>query len=80
MTTIAANHGRAIEGAAHRLTLDDQVGELIRSLGMGDQDATPAFFQVLFRVETVDIDDEVTAVSVEECVVVPTPLGAEVNG
>jgi hypothetical protein len=79
VTLIAANHGRAIEGTAHRLTLDDHVGDLLHQLGAYGTDPLPHSFQALFRVECVDIDDEVTAVAMERCLHIPDPPGAEVN-
>ena len=62
-TIIAANHGRAIEAAGHILTLEDRVGELLERL---QKDGSPAdSFQLLMRVQTIDIDDEVASVECE---------------
>jgi len=63
VTLVAANHGRAIEGAGHVLTLEDRLKELTARM-----DATasqPDTFQFLMRTETVDIDEEIVAVECE---------------
>jgi hypothetical protein len=65
ITMIAANHGRAIEGAAHTLTLDEALAEDLRRVECADDETLPECFQLLYRVETVDIDDEVTLVALE---------------
>lgn len=63
VTMIAANHGRAIEGAGHLLTLEDRVEEILqRTVGSGP---LPGTLQLLMRVDTIDSDEEVTTV---ECV------------
>jgi len=59
VTTIAANHGKAIEGAGHFLTLEDQVGSLLHAMGLDADSEVPEYFQVLMRVEMVDLNDEV---------------------
>ncbi len=71
ITIIAANHGRAIEGAAHHLTLDEAVSEDLTALGLMQDAALPPSFQFLYSVETVDIDDEVTMVNRQEARLVP---------
>lgn len=65
VTMIAANHGRAIEGAGHVLTLEDRVEELLDRMRVAKSAQPPQAFQLLMKVETIDIDDEVTTV---ECV------------
>ncbi len=65
VTLIAANHGRAIEGAGHVLTLEDRVQELLQRFRQTPDEPLPDQFQLLMRVETIDIDDEVVHV---ECV------------
>lgn len=62
VTLIAANHGRAIEGAGHFLTLEDRVESVLRAMGLADAAELPPCFQMLMRVETIDIDDEVAGV------------------
>jgi hypothetical protein len=64
VTMITANHGRAIEGAGHMLTLEDRVSGLLRRMPLEPGDA----FQLLVRVETLEIDDEVTSVDCIEYV------------
>lgn len=65
VTLIAANHGRAIEGAGHVLTLENRLKELIARMGVKASSALPETFQFLMRIETVDMDEEVTAVACE---------------
>jgi len=62
ITTVAANHGRAIGGAGHVLTLEDRVQELLERMGLARQDHLAEHFQLLMRVETINIDDEVVHV------------------
>jgi hypothetical protein len=63
VTMIAANHGRAIEGAGHFLTLEDRVRSIVESLGLERGVELPAHFQMVMRVDTIDVDDEVAQVS-----------------
>lgn len=65
VTMIAANHGRAIEGAGHILTLENRLKELTARMGVEEPEALPETFQFLMRIETVDIDEEITAVECE---------------
>ena len=58
VTMIAANHGRAIEGAGHFLTLEDRVRMVVSRLRLGEANE-PEHFQLLMRVGTIDVDDEV---------------------
>jgi hypothetical protein len=62
VTMIAANHGRAIEGAGHFLTLEDRVRALLKGMGLDNTSDLPQHFQMLMHVETIDVDDEVTHV------------------
>lgn len=63
VTSIAANHGRAIEGAADLLTSEARVAALLASLDIGGPGAVPDRFQLLLRVDMIDFDDEVVEVS-----------------
>jgi hypothetical protein len=65
VTLIAANHGRAIEGAGHVLTLENRLKELIAHIDVKVPAALPETFQFLMRIETIDTDEEVTAVECE---------------
>jgi hypothetical protein len=61
ITTISANHGKAIQGAGHFLTLENQTARLLGSLDAVDfESAAP--FQTVFRVDMIDLDDEVVNV------------------
>jgi hypothetical protein len=62
VTMIAANHGRAIEGAGHFLTIADRVQSVIEMMGVRSPDDMPPHFQLLMQVETIDVDDEVARV------------------
>jgi len=59
MTMIAANHGRAIEGAASYLTRAQEVSKLLSIINVDQSSMLPKRFQVLLRVEMIDIDDEI---------------------
>lgn len=59
ITMIATNHGKAIEGAAHFLTLEDKVGGLLRAMQLAEAEDMPRHFQCLMRVDMMDLDDEV---------------------
>lgn len=62
VTMIAANHGRAIEGAGRLLTLENEARALVAAMGLGEVESLPCGFQALLRVETIDCDDEVVHV------------------
>jgi hypothetical protein len=62
VTTIAANHGRAIGGAGHILTLEDRVEGLLERMKLAPEEQLPAHFQLLIHVEMINIDDEVVHV------------------
>jgi hypothetical protein len=70
VTMIGANHGRAIEGAGHVLTLEDRVQHILEAMP-NPTTAPPPSFQLLMKVETIDLDDEVTAVQCERVTVLP---------
>jgi hypothetical protein len=60
ITTISANHGRAIEGAAGYLTSEKEVSNLLSTLNVDPGvSALPERFQILLGVEMIDIDDEI---------------------
>jgi hypothetical protein len=62
VTMIAANHGRAIEGAGHFLTIEERVQSVIELMGLQPSHEMPPHFQLLMQVETIDVDDEVARV------------------
>jgi hypothetical protein len=62
VTLIGANHGRAMEGAAQFLLRDKKVRELLETIAPGGQAPVPEHFQVLLRVEMVDLNEEVVDV------------------
>jgi hypothetical protein len=76
VTMIAANHGRAIEGAGHMLTLEDRVGEILARIDGGSLTELPGAFQILMCVDTVDVDDEVVSVECAEYHVSPKASAA----
>ncbi len=59
ITMIAGNHGKAIQGAGHFLTLEDKVGDLLRAMGAGESGEVPPYFQLLMRSEMIDLNDEI---------------------
>lgn len=67
VTMIAANHGRAIEGAGRILTIENEVETLLVRMGLGAVETLPCAFQALLRVEAIDCDDEVVHVEAEAC-------------
>jgi hypothetical protein len=62
VTIIASNHGRAVEGAGYFLTLENEVSKLLKQMGFAESEALPDRFQILLRVEMIDLDDEVVNV------------------
>ncbi len=62
ITMIAANHGRAVEGAGQFLALEDKVEELLARTGFDTLRELPERFQILLRVEMIDFDEEVIQV------------------
>ena len=65
MTMIAANHGRAIEGATNHLTAPRELSKLLSAIKVDQRTALPKRFQILLRIEMIDLDDEIVDV---ECV------------
>jgi len=59
ITWIASNHGKAIEGAGHFFTLENQVSSLLQSMGLAENGEIPNRFQLLMRVDMMDLNDEV---------------------
>ena len=80
VTMIAANHGRAIEGAGHFLTLEDRVESVIESMGFPRAPELPPHFQLLMRVETIDVDDEVAQTQSIAHHVISEPAEIEASG
>lgn len=62
ITLVAANHGRAIEGAGHFIAREDGARRLMEAIGAGESDTLPAHFQVLLRVDMIDFVEEVVNV------------------
>jgi hypothetical protein len=62
VTVIASNHGRAIEGAGNFLTLGGEIAKLLAKMGLDRVRVLPDRFQVLVRVDMIDLDDEVVNV------------------
>jgi hypothetical protein len=62
VTMIAANHGRAIEGATDFLTTEERVQSLVKRMQLAPGEPFPTNFQVLLRVDMIDFDEEVTQV------------------
>lgn len=59
MTMLAANHGRAIEGAANFLTSSREVSNLCSTMKAARVTGLPERFQILLKVEMIDVDDEI---------------------
>lgn len=63
MTMIAANHGRAIEGATNYLTSALGLSKLLAIFNVDPPNsALPRRLQILLRVEMIDVDDEIVDV------------------
>jgi hypothetical protein len=60
VTMIAANHGRAIEGATDFLTNEERVQVLVEKMELAPDEPFPPSFQALLRVDMIDFDEEVT--------------------
>lgn len=63
VTSLAANHGRAIEGAAELLTNESRVAALLAALGLERPGSVPERFQLLLKVDMIDFDDEIVEVA-----------------
>jgi hypothetical protein len=59
VTMISANHGRAVEGAANFLALEDDLARVLENSGLSGTKDLPPHFQLLLRVHMVDFDEEV---------------------
>jgi hypothetical protein len=59
ITMVAANHGRAIEGAVSYLTTPREITKLLSRMGIGHGSCLPMRFQILLKVEMIDSDDEI---------------------
>jgi hypothetical protein len=64
VTTIAADHCRAIEGAGHYLTQESTVESLLERMKPRNT-LLPQQFQLILRVETVDTTREIVGVECE---------------
>jgi hypothetical protein len=64
VTTIAADHCRAIEGAGHYLTQESSVAALLERMKLRNA-LPPAQFQLVLRVDTVDTTREIVGVECE---------------
>jgi hypothetical protein len=62
VTMIAANHGRAIEGATSHLTAGPEMLRLLSAINVDQRSPLPKRFQILLRVEMIDLDDEIVDV------------------
>lgn len=62
VTTIASNHGNAVYGAGNFLTLEDRVAKLLNLMQLRESDPLPSEFQIIMRVDMIDVDDEVVDV------------------
>lgn len=62
VTMIAANHGRAIEGATSHLTAGPEMLKLLSAINVDQRSPLPKRFQILLRVEMIDLDDEIVDV------------------
>jgi hypothetical protein len=62
VTMIAANHGRAIEGATDFLTTEERVQVLVEKMQLAPGEPFPPNFQILLRIDMIDFDEEVTQV------------------
>lgn len=76
ITMIASNHGKAIEGAGHFLTLEDKVAELLPALQAAGEGELPSRFQLLMRVEMMDLSDEVVQTECVATRVLAEPVAA----
>lgn len=63
ITSITANHGRAIEAAGAYLTQEDALHRMLRRAGgLQTGQVLPPRFQVLLQVELIDFDEHVVSV------------------
>jgi hypothetical protein len=59
VTTIAANHGRAIEGAGEFVSTESHVQNLYDGFRVKETGRWPSHFQILLKVDMIDFDEEV---------------------
>lgn len=62
VTVISSNHGNAVLGAGHFLTVEQQVEKLLGLMGHEGAEPLPSQFQIIVRVDMIDFDDEVVNV------------------
>jgi hypothetical protein len=62
VTTITANHGRAIEGAGDFITTESHVQTLYDCFEVKKTGQWPSHFQLLLKVDMIDFDEEVVRV------------------
>jgi len=62
VTTIASNHGRAIEGATNQLVIASELTKILSRMSLDKEANLPSRFQILLRVEMLDLDDEIVDV------------------
>ena len=65
ITAFSSNHGRAVEGAGHLFTLEDRTDAILKERGLLSDTGLAKHFQLLMKIETIDIDDEIVNV---ECI------------
>ena len=63
VTSVAANHGRAIEDAAELISSEDGARTLLAALHPNSAGPLPGHFQLLLRIEMIEFDDEVVEVA-----------------
>jgi hypothetical protein len=71
---IASNHGAAIEGTGHALTLEETVDELLQRLGARQAGILPPF-QVLMEVTANELDGEILDVRFRHMLVLKESAG-----
>lgn len=59
ITTVAGNHGRAIEGAGDFLSTETRVQTLLHLMNLAEARTLPAHFQIILRIDMIDFDEEV---------------------
>jgi hypothetical protein len=62
ITTIAANHGRAIEGAGDFVSTESQVQTLCDHFKVDGNQCWPNHFQLLLKIDMIDFDEEVVQI------------------
>ena len=59
VTVIAANHGRAMQGAGEALASEEKLSAILEAMGYGPGVQLPARFQILLRIDMLDFDEEI---------------------